>query len=352
MIRKRSKKILYFACCGLPLIFIILLIEVKVNQSINTLFEVNPSQKWVLARGNEGQIISSVTDNKSVVSNNISIVQFERGESMNFHLVQSILSRSTISKGDTVAIMYSSRLQERLTKLKGELLVAQADLVAKSTGEKQPLIEEERKKVEYTEAKIQQKKIYFERAQELFGKSYISKEEFDACQWELRQAEIENEINKAQLQVYLSGSKHEDLQVLRATIKSFLNEIELLEKRIQDFILRSPIQGDIVRELSNDTLLVVSNTSCLILNAPIRYEKTSYLTEGEKVRIVLKNVPKELEGTLIAISKEAKTISGVQILYSRIAIDTNEYRLVPGLVLGGEIILPKVTVFEYLYSLF
>ena len=178
MIRKRSKTVLYFACCSLPLILIILLAEVKVNQSINTLFEVNPSKKWVLARGNEGQIISSVTDNKSVVSNNISIVQFERGESMNFHLVQSILSRSTISKGDTVAIMYSSRLQERLTKLKGELLIAQADLVAKSTGEKQQLIEEVRKKVEYTEAKIQQKKIYFIRAQELFGKSYISKEEY------------------------------------------------------------------------------------------------------------------------------------------------------------------------------
>ncbi|MBN1398918.1 MAG: hypothetical protein JXA06_12870 [Bacteroidetes bacterium] len=352
MLRKKSKRVIIFACFGLPLIVLLLLFEVEVNQSISTIFEVNPSQKWILARGNEGQIISSITDYNSVVSNNISIVQFERGESMNFHLVPSILSKPALSKGDTVAVMYSSRLQERLTKLKGELLVAKADLVAKSTGEKQPLIEEEKKKIEYTEAKIRQKRIYFERARELFNKSYISKEEFDACEWELKQAEIENEINKAQLQVHLSGSKNEDLQVLRTTIRSYLSEIELLEKRIKDFVLQSPIQGDIVRDFSTDTLLIVSNTSCLVMVAPIRYEEIHHLSEGAKIRIVLRSLSQELNGTIIAISKEAKTINGVQILYTRIALDSNKNRLVPGLMLSGKIILPKVTIIEYLASLF
>jgi hypothetical protein len=352
MIRKRPKIKLYFTCFGLPVICVILLFEVKVNQCINTFFEVNPSQKWVLAKGTEGQIISGVMDYKHAVSDNLFVVQFERGESMNFHLVPTILSKSTLEIGDTVAVMYSSQLQERLIKLKGDLLIAQAGLAAKSTGEKQSLIEEEKKKIKYSETKIQEKKILFERTQELLKKGYVSKEEFDASQWELKQAEIENEIDCAQLDVYLSGSKNEDLQVLRATIQSYLNEIELLKKRLQDFILQSPIHGDIIRNFSKDTLLIVSNTSCLVLNVPVRYEKTYYLTEEEPVRIALKNIPEELTGTLVALSKEVKMINGVQILYARISIETNKHRLVSGLVIGGEIILPKVTVFEYLYSLF
>jgi hypothetical protein len=352
MIRKRPQKIFYFICFGLPIICLILLFEIKVNQSIYTIFEVHPMQKWVLSKGSEGQIISSVADYKSALSNNIFVVQFERGELMNFHILPTIVSKSTLEAGDTVAIMYSSRLQERLTSLKGELHIAQANLAAQSTGEKQPMIEEAKKRIKYSDAKIQEKKILSERAQELFKRGYISKEEFDASQWEFRQAEIENEIDRAQLEVYLSGKKQEDLHVLRTTIRSYLNEIELLEKRLHDFVLQSPIRGDIIREFSTDTLLIVSNASSLVFNVPVRYEKTRYLTEGESVRMELKNIPEELTGTLIALSKEAKIINGVQILYARISLDTNTYRLVPGLVLGGEIILPKVTVFEYIYSLF
>jgi len=352
MIRKRSKITRYFTCFGLPVICIILLFEVKVNQSIYSIFEVNPSQKWVLAKGAEGQIISSVMDYKSAISNNIFIVQFERGESMNFQLVQSVMSKSMFTTGDTIAIVYSSRLLERLTKLRGDVLITQADLTAKSTGGKKPLIDEARIKEEYSAAKIQEKKKLFTRTQELFNKGYISKEQFDASQWELRQAEIENEIDHAQLDVYLSGSKEEDLQVLRITIRSYLNEIELLKKRLQDFVLQSPISGDIIRNYSKDTLLIVNNTSSMILSTPIRYEKIHYLTEGESVRFVLKNISEELIGTLVAISKEVKMVNGAQILYARISLDRNKFQLVPGLVIGGEIILPKVTLLEYLYSLF
>jgi hypothetical protein len=351
MIKKRSKNRIYVSSLVLILLLVLVLFEVKVPHSVRTYFEVQPVQKWVLAKGVEGQIVSSVINFKSGASNNISVVQFERGESMNFNFIPSIESKSSLVVGDTVGIVYSSRLLERLTQLRGAILIAQADLAAKSTGEKQAMIEEARKKIKYTEAKIQEKTLLFERTKELFRKEYISKEQYDASLWELKQAEIENEIDKAQLEVCLTGSKNEDLQVLKTTINSYLGEIELLKKRLKDFVLKSPISGDILREYSKDTLLVVNNTSKLILYAPVRYERTQYLREGEIVQIELKNVSEEVTGVLLSLSKEVKIFNGVQILYARIIIDPQKLNMVPGLLIGGEIILPKVTITQYLISL-
>jgi hypothetical protein len=351
MLKKRSKNSIYVSSLAVGLLLVLIMFEVKVPHSIRTYFEVQPIQKWVLAKGVEGQIVSSVIHFKSGASNNISVVQFERGESMNFNFVPSIESKTSLMAGDTVGIVYSSRLHERLTQLRGIILIAQADLVAKSTGEKQALIDEAKKKIKYSEAKTQEKTLLFERTKELFKKEYISKEEYDAALWELRQAEIENEIDKAQLEVYLTGSKNEDIKVLKTTIDSYLGEIELLKKRLKDFVLTLPISGDILREYSKDTLLVVNNITKLILYAPVRFENAQYLREGEQVQIELRNVPEEVTGVLHSLSKEVKILNGVQILYARIIIDPQKFNMVPGLLIGGEIILPKVTITQYLISL-
>jgi hypothetical protein len=352
MLKKKSKIFLHTSPFIGVALFLLIFFEVKVPHSITTYFEVAPAKKWILAKGPEGQIISSVIDFASSVSNDYAIVQFERGESMNFRPAQPVLSKLSILKGDTVGVISSSRLQERLTQLAGNLLIAKADLNARSTGEKRALVEEAKNRVKYAEAKIQEKALLFERAKELFKKEYISKEEYDVSQWNLRQAEIENEINKAQLEALTTGSKSEDLEVLKSTINSYLSEMKLLNDRLKDFVLVAPISGDIIKQFSRDTLLVVNDMSRLVLTAPVRYENVHYLAEGEPVRIELKNMSEELTGKLVSISKEVKGLNGVQVLYSRIVLDSSKTTLVPGLLIGGEIILPNVTIKEYLFSLF
>jgi hypothetical protein len=351
MLKKTSKNRIYVSTILVSFFLLLVLFQVRVPHSIRTYFEVQPIQRWVLSKGPEGQIISSVTNFKAGTSNNISIVQFERGEIMNFNFNPAMDSKSILAIEDTVGIVYSSRLQERLTQLRGTILIAQADLAAKSTGEKEALIEEARKKIKYSEVKIQEKTLLFERAKELLKKEYISKEEYDVSLWQLKQAEIENEINKAQLEVYSTGLKDEDLDVLKTTIDSHLGEIELIKKRLKDFVLKSPISGDILREYSKDTLLVVNNTSELVLYAPVRFETMQYLKEGEIVQVELTNISEEVKGVLLSLSKQVKILNGVQILYARIVVDPQKLNLVPGLIVGGEIILPKITIPQYLISL-
>jgi hypothetical protein len=352
MLNKKSNRIYFISLFILSVIFILVFSEVKIPNSIHTYFEVNPTQKWVLSKGAAGQISSNIIDYKSVVSNNLTVVQFDRGESMNFRLVHSILSNSHLNKGDTVGIINSSELQERITKLEGELLVAKADLTAKSTGQKQALIDEAKNKIRFTEAGIEAKTLLFNRAKEMYKKNYLSKEEFETSLWELRQLKIQNEIHKAQLEVLTTGSKSEELQVLKSAIDSYINEIKLLKDRLNDFVLTAPISGEIIREVSQDTLLIVNNTSQLILTAPIRYEHIQGLSEGQSVRLDLNSAFGEMTGTLVAVSREVKHLNGVQILFCRVLLPSPHAQLVPGLLIQGDIILPNITIRNFLFSLF
>lgn len=351
MLRKRSKLVLYASPIFVGIILLQIFFDVRVPHSLDTYFEVNPLQKWVLAKGTEGQIFSSIVDYKLAISNTFTVVQFERGESMNFTLAQSIQSKSFINKGDTIGIINSTSLQERLTQLGGSLLVAKADLAAKSTGEKQALIDEAKNKLAYTEAEIQQKTLTYERMEELHNRGYISQGEYEIYLWDLKQLKILREVNKAQLEALTTGSKSEELQILRSTIDSYIKEIRLLKSRLDDFVLTAPIAGEVAKYVSRDTLLKVNNTSQIILTAPVRYSDSRALTEGQTVKLSLRGFPDEITGQLVSISREITILNGVQILYSRILLDSPDKSLVPGLLVGGEIILPKITVKEYMFSL-
>ncbi len=127
MLKKKSKIALYISPLIATVIFIIFFIELKVHQSFNTYFEVNPLQKWMLMKGTDGQILSKIIDFQTSSSEDYSAVQFERGESMNFKLLQSVLSKSSVEKGDTIGTIYSSRIHERIAELEGSIAVTKSD---------------------------------------------------------------------------------------------------------------------------------------------------------------------------------------------------------------------------------
>jgi hypothetical protein len=351
MLRKRSRIVLYVS----PVIVVILLLQIffdlKVPHSIDTYFEVNPAQKWILSKGPSGQIISNLIDYTSVVSNNFSVVQFVRGESMNLTLNDSFKSKSTITKGDTIGRINSSDLQERLAELEGSLLVAKANLAAGSTGEKQSMIDAAKSRVEVTGAALSQKRLAFQRAEELNKKGYMPQGEYETYLWDLRQTEILQQVNQAQLAEMTTGLKKEDIQVLQTTINANINELRVIRNRMDESVLTAPISGDIAWGFSRDTLFKVNNMSQVVLTALIRYGQIPYLSEGQPVQISLRNISGELTGRVVSISREMTVVGGTQVLPASILLESPDKRLVPGLLIAGEIILPKITIKDFVLSI-
>lgn len=352
MLEKKSKGFLSIGIIIILITFFFIFSGIKIPNRLTTYFEVSPVKRWILSKETQGLIISNVIDFRSVISNNFSITQFERGESANFRLAPSILNKPYLNKGDTVGLISSSSLRERITQLEGNLNIAEATLKSKSTGEKQALIEEAKNKVKFSDARISEKTLSFNRIEELFNKGYASKEEYEASLWELKQLKIENEINRAQLQALTTGLKNEDIKVFESTINAYKKELLVLRDRLQDFLLLAPISGNIIKNFSPDTLLVVDDTSQLILTSPIRFEESVELKEGQIINLRISHAQVEIQGKLVAVSKQVKQLNGVQVVLTRIMVDSENLNLLPGLLVTGEVVLPNITVKDYFISIF
>lgn len=129
---KKNKRVIQIT---VPLvIIIILLMPFKLPYTINVVGEIKPSREWMLSKGDGGQFLTNLLDNEKGITQNYGVTQSERGEDINFILHPLMSSKKTINAGDTIGIIYSSKLERRLSQLKGDLQVAETKL--KSAKEK------------------------------------------------------------------------------------------------------------------------------------------------------------------------------------------------------------------------
>lgn len=350
MIRKHDRRPLIVACAAIPIAASVLLFDVPVPRSIGTIARVYPAQTWMLTRGTDGQLVSQLTDHRSGTPSALHVVQFERGESMSLRMDPAIMAGTQVVAGDTVAVISSSSILERLAGLHREAAIARATLAAHSSGERAPLVEEARKKVEYADTDVREKELLHARIRGLFDKGYASREEYEISLARLHKARIDREMATAQFNASRTGSKQEDLQVLRTTITAIEEEVGLLDRRLDGCIFRSPLSGPIVRHDGGDTLLVVADTCCTVLDVPLRYSQGRTLTPGMRVQISVAMTNGPLPATLTGIAPEAEVMNGIQIIHARLRLDAECPRLTPGLVLSGTISLPPVPAREYVRS--
>jgi hypothetical protein len=350
MIRKHDRRPLIVACAAIPIAASVLLLDVPIPRSIGTIAHVYPARTWMLTRGTEGQLTSQLTDHRSGTTSALHVVQFERGESMSLSMDPGIIAGTHVAAGDTVAVVSSSGILERLAELRREAGVARATLVARSAGDRAPLVEEARQKVEYTDTDVREKELLHARIRELFDKGYASREEFDISLARLHKARIDREMATAQLNASRTGSKQEDLQVLRTTITAIEEEVGLLERRLDGCLFRSPLSGPVVRHDGGDTLLVVADTSCTVLDVPLRYSQSRDLSPGQRVLVSVPIVNDPMPATIVGITPQAEVLNGMQIIHARLQLDGECPRLTPGLVLSGTIGLPPVPARIYVRS--
>ena len=101
---------------------------VKVPYTIDSVAKMLPAHRWVLSRGNDGEIITNTENLVSGLNNSYQITSFERGESIILNLNPTLNDGEIVTKGDTLGVIYSSSQQENLIHLNGELQILNASL--------------------------------------------------------------------------------------------------------------------------------------------------------------------------------------------------------------------------------
>lgn len=345
---KMAIKKQYVLLLSLPVVVVIILLlnrAIEFPFTIKTYMEVKPQQKWVLAKGDNGQLTSSLFNYEFGFSNNLSVTQFERGELISFEFHPSIKNKR-IYVGDTIVIVRSNELEQRLIELEGELSVAKAELASKKVGEKISLIDEAENKLQFAQARVDEKKISINRIEQLFKKGLLSQEEYEIALWELKQLEIDRNIYKSQLEAVSSGSKPEEIKRLESNVNALNNEINLLSIRLNELTIISPIDGVKNPSFSSDTLLTLIDIDNVVLTAPIKISELGYFEEDSILKIKLNNFDEEFDGRIILLSKEVKYLDGTQVVIANILIDNRQTGLLPGMILEGEIILDTLSIPE------
>lgn len=346
----RSKK--HYLLPGLIIsgILLILLLNlvIKPELTIKTFCEVFPKEKWILTRGTNGQIVSSMIDYTSGHTVEYNLNQFERGEYISLKFKLKGDRDKYIDKGDTIVSMSSSEVEDRLAEEEGELEVAKANLKVQDTGEKESMIKEAESRLNYTLEKIKQEEILFKRDSVLYDKGLISLQEYETQKWLLDLLRVEKKTYQAQIENLSTGVKSEEVNLLKSQISSIEGRLEVLRNRKNDLTIISPISGYISDIYSPDTLLAVVNESEVVLHLPVKLEDLELLKNDQSVRLKFSDGEEDFTGRVVSISRQVKFIDNQQVVFVSIELKNEEGRLIPGMVKEGYIMLKEITFFEYL----
>ena len=290
----------------------LMFVPLKIHYSISANAKIIPAKEWILLKAGDGSIMIDLSDYLSGIKRNITAMQIERGDIVQFKLSPTLKSDEFVSEGDTIGYILSTMMNQQLTRQKGDLEIARASLGVDIAGEKKAAVEEaiQQLLMKKEEAKIQQELL--ERQQALLEQNLISQEEFEIIQSMAKVAEIDVKAAEARLQVMQTGAKREQIVLIEAQIRSLENEIKVLEEKIINHTICSPIGGRIYRFISSDTLCIVGDSSYV---AVILVEAKNFLevSTGQRVDLKLSGFGNKPSGRVVRIEERFRNINGEQI---------------------------------------
>jgi len=309
--RKKNKLVVISISIVLLIIFIFLPIEYPI--SISAKAKIVPSKTWILVKGPDGRLITSLVDNFSGINKEFSVTQFERGDAVKFALEKNIAPGQDISVEDTIGIVYSNKNEQEIEELKGDLAIAKASLSVKQSSEKQSVINEEKRKLAYAQKQVEEQSKIFERQKKLYEKQLISQQDFENEQAKLDLYKIDVNIAEEKLRTVQSGAKTEEIQFINSQIKSLENEISLLEQKSNSYVIHSPINGKVASSYNQDTLLIVNSDKEYTAFIPVNLSLIHYVTKGNQIEIIRRN-DITLSAEVDAIDKTVQTFAKDQFI--------------------------------------
>lgn len=352
----KREKIIIISAAGLVALLIILAVFgnlITIPQSVSTYLEVYPQKKWVLLHNPQGQLISKVTDHELGRITDYRLIQFDRGEEVQLLFDQSVHTKQKIEEGELVLRAGSSLIEERIAQLEGEINVNKAEIELVSTGEKEAAIAEAKNQLDFAEARLNEKKIIYDRSKQLFEKDLTSKALYEFDEWQYKFADFEKRIAKSTMETLTTGAKPEQLDYIKSKINSLSNELSLLKNRNSNLTITSPISGWInFNHSSIDTLLSVSSLDKVILNVPVRMVDYYKYKPNDEISIYFPTLGITLKGKLLRVSNEVKVLMGRQIVYASIQVPNIKNNLIPGMILESSVGVGSITLLDYLKEFF
>ncbi|MBK7104661.1 MAG: hypothetical protein IPH62_05205 [Ignavibacteriae bacterium] len=314
-------KFLYVPIVILILI-IIFILPIKINTSITANGKLLPSKVWIISKGLEGLLYTTLVDNVNGFNEEYSITQFARGDLIKFSLNKNIKPGKKIFINDTIGIVYSSLNEQEIATLKGELDAAKASLQIGISGEKESLIELENKNLDYAKKQVEEQTKFFVRQKKLFEKQLITQDEYETENARLELYKINISIAEERLRSVLTGTKKEELQLINSQIKSLENQITVLQNKSNNLLLKSTINGIVSASYNQDTLLIINSENKFTALIPIKLNLANSFNAGNEVEIIPRN-GNSILAKIESVDKSVKIFLGEQFIIAKTVFESS-----------------------------
>lgn len=345
---KKKTQLLLGLTPTLLILLPVLSLWITIPYDINGYAEIYPKEKWMLTRGSNGEMLSTYIDYSKGRIASYGLANFERGESVILDFSSFIGNKIRFEKGDTLAFINSTNLQNELIAAKSQMDIAFANLKSQNSPAKTELITEAAFKLTSTEKKIEEEKIIFERTKQLFEKGYTSKQDYDAEKSKLDLLEIESSVNKANLENLKTGVKPEDIALLESEIMAAKNKIKFLYEKKYKFTLTAPFGGELIPSFNTDTLFNLINRTEAVLHMPISVKDIRFFIEGGFLQIKFPETGSSFAAKILSVGKEVKIMNGKQTVFISLSVPNDDFILLPGMVIKCSLLTHPVSLAKYL----
>ncbi|MCD4747296.1 MAG: hypothetical protein K8R58_13440, partial [Bacteroidales bacterium] len=322
----------------------------KIPYTIKVTGILMPSKEWLLTKGTDGRLMTLLFDHKKGISQNYTFKQFDRGDEIKFEIYPHIRGGSIVNSFDTIGIIVSNEIERQLVSLKGELDVTKASLDYYLSMEKESIIDEAKQQLTYAEVEAEAEQKLFDRQKMLYEKKCIPQEEYEISKSKADLNNINVKIAHAKLQTLQSGTKIEYINYIHSQINKLHNDIKVLERKIADYAIVSPITGIAYHLFAGDTLLIIGDTSEFVINIPVKWGQRHYIKPMQSIILKAKGVDSINNAELIRLNKIVYHINNNQLLIATAILKNNNNDLVQGLPVNCSIECDNVLLNEYLLN--
>ena len=324
----------------LIILFVLILafiIPIEIPNNISVKGKIYPAKEWILTKGTDGQLVTTLFNYKKGVGENFTVAQFERGDAVEFSFSDQVYSGNSISLNDTIGIIYSNFTEKELIDLRSALAVDSALLRVNMSEQKESVVKSEEQKLEYAKSQLDEQQKIYRRQKSLYEKNLISQEEFEVAESAIELFTINVDIAEERLRTVLTGAKKEEIDLIKSRMRGLSRQIDMLEKKFSEFVIQSPVKGVVSRIFASDTLLTIYDTTDYIAVVPIHINDLKFSQVGQYIEFEDIDKVRMLKAEIVQIDKSVKSSINAQYFLASADFNGDNKYLLPGLVLKGKL---------------
>ncbi len=348
------KKHISLFILGILALLLLSLFLVKIPYTIRAKGVLKPVMEWYLQKADDGTLVNMMEDHVSGSLQEYKVQEFQRGDVVHFSFNDRLIRQEMISKGDTVAWVFSQDIDMQMVRKQGELAYQEALKKVYLTGEKPEALQMAMDEVELAQQELQTQQKITERIQHLYGEDLVSQQEYELAVNDLMVKQHALEIAQSHYRALLAGEKEEEISVIRSGIASLEHQIRQLEQHRQAMHIISPISGRVIRqrglaEQQDKEVVRLADMSAVLAFIPVDSYERAFIKPGQEVYIRHQGGRKEVKGEVLDIDNSVQMINNQPKIFVTVMVaDQESSELLPNMIIDARIQADTLSLIDYL----